>query len=161
MITIELAKERFKFAVAHFTIFDEQRAEALHGHNYRLEVHLGFQKQKLENGLLEEFAVLKSHIDDFCESLDEKTLLPAHSAFLQIEERNQEWEARFASKRYVLPKSDVKILDLTNISLEDLSDYALSHFKSLWRDLPALQEIQIVLEESAGQRVRRIERLKS
>ena len=34
--SIRLAKEDFKFSVAHFTIFGPGHAEPLHGHNYNV-----------------------------------------------------------------------------------------------------------------------------
>ena len=38
--TLALAKEDFKFSVAHFTLFGPERAETLHGHNYRVAIEL-------------------------------------------------------------------------------------------------------------------------
>ena len=51
MFEVRLAKERFKFAASHFTIFSESRGERLHGHNYKLEVTARFQQLHPPTGL--------------------------------------------------------------------------------------------------------------
>ena len=39
-LTLSVFKESFHFSAAHFLIFDEKRAERLHGHNYRARLKL-------------------------------------------------------------------------------------------------------------------------
>ena len=56
--TIRLAKEDFKFSVAHFTIFGAKSAEPLHGHNYRLALEVEGEGVD-EHGLLADCARLK------------------------------------------------------------------------------------------------------
>ena len=69
---IVLAKEDFKFSVAHFTIFGPHRAERLHGHNYRVRVRASGPHLD-EYGLLADIGPLKARIRESCGELDEKT----------------------------------------------------------------------------------------
>ena len=78
---LHLAKERFKFSCTHFTIFDATTAERMHGHNYRVFVDVEFEADVIENGLLVDFNIIKPHISELCDALDERILVPQNSKF--------------------------------------------------------------------------------
>ena len=80
---LRLAKEDFKFSVAHFTVFSDTIAEELHGHNYRVRVEIGGAGTD-SHGLLMDLRGLKAEIRRLCGELDSRTLLPERSALVRV-----------------------------------------------------------------------------
>ena len=67
---VVLSKEDFEFSAAHSTVFSADRAEPLHGHNYRVAVELrGSDLDPL--GFLIDFDRFKSTIRALCLELDD------------------------------------------------------------------------------------------
>src|SRR5262245_62889369 len=97
---IVLAKEDFKFSVAHFTLFGGARAELLHGHNYRVGLELAGSRLD-ENGLLVDIEGPKRTVRALCARLDSRTLLPAASPGLALAESDGGVEVRFGPRRYL------------------------------------------------------------
>ncbi len=147
--TLRLAKEDFKFAAAHFTLFPDGRAELLHGHNYRVRVEL-CGEQPDAYGLLVEAAAVKANIREACARLDEHTLIPAQSRELDVKREGTEVEVRLGARSYRLPADDVALLPLPNVTVELLA-------RLLWQQLaPSLAGsrallLRVEVEESAGQ----------
>ena len=149
---VSLSKERFKFSSTHFTIFNDSEAECLHGHNYQVSVDLDFRSLAEDTGLSAEFSHLKSKIDDICEELDERVLLPGDSPFLDIGETATNVEVKFGHKFYSFPSEDCLILDIVNVSSECLSKWVHGR---LSKDLHAigLEGFSVTIEETNGQAV--------
>ena len=82
--SICLSKDHFKFSASHFTLFSKNRAESLHGHNYRVSLTANFKELHQTTGLAIEFSELKKIIKNLCDELDEKILLPGWSPYLRI-----------------------------------------------------------------------------
>ena len=146
---LRLAKEDFKFAAAHFTLFPDGSGELLHGHNFRVAVELvGRTPDAL--GLLVDVAKVKERIRAICDGLDEHTLIPEKTAMLSLQEEGDEIEILFGARRYRLPRGDVSLLPLSNVTIELLA-------KHVWDALrPSLEgagldELRVSVEETAGQ----------
>ena len=101
---VELKKQRFKFSSTHFTIFSEDRAEKLHGHNYQVAVNIKFNDVNEDTGISVEFSEIKDEIQKLCDALDEKILIPSDSPYLNIGEVDQNVEVKYAEKFYSFPK---------------------------------------------------------
>ena len=56
--------------------------EALHGHNYQVQVSL--KGRRLKDGVLLDFGVVKPLVKALCNSLHNVTLLPERSSYLQV-----------------------------------------------------------------------------
>jgi 6-pyruvoyltetrahydropterin/6-carboxytetrahydropterin synthase len=147
---IVLAKEDFKFSVAHFTLFADGSAELLHGHNYRVRLELA--GSRLDScGLLADIERCKRALRALCARLDSRTLLPAASDRLRVARDGDAVEVRLDERRYLFPAADTLLLPLANTSIELLA-------RLLWHDfLPALagslvETLAVCVEESAGQR---------
>ncbi len=144
-----LAKEDFKFSVAHFTVFAADRSEHLHGHNYTVRVRVSGGSTD-ELGLLLNLEQLKKEIRALCASLDGKTLVPCECSLVRVENDDRKVEVTFNERHYSLPTEDVVLLPIANTSIEELALY-------LWRELaPGLQEsratdLSVEVEETAGQ----------
>lgn len=147
---IVLAKEDFKFSAAHFTIFGEDEAERLHGHNYRVSVAVSGPELGRE-GLLFDIAPFKREIRQACARLDERTLVPETSPRLDVTEEGDSLGVVYAGRRYLLPRQDVLRLPVRNVTMELLA-------RLLWQQLaPYLQvsgadRLEVTVEETAGQR---------
>ncbi len=145
-----LAKEDFKFSVAHFTVFSADHAELLHGHNYRVAVEIAGPALS-ELGLLADVAALKAEIRRLCGELDSRTLLPTESPLVQVERRGGEVEVRYRDRTYRLPAADVVLLPLANTSMELFA-------RLLWQRLApslagtAADTLAVSVGETDGQR---------
>jgi len=145
-----LAKEDFKFSVAHFTVFSADHAEQLHGHNYRVAVEISGPGLS-QLGLLADVAALKAEIRRRCGELDSRTLLPTESPLVEVERDGGSVVARYAERTYRFPVADVLLLPLANTSMELFARY-------LWQRLaPALaattaDTLAVSVGETDGQR---------
>lgn len=149
---LSLAKENFKFSAAHFLIFDEHRAERLHGHNYRvrLEVKLAWDNEPVQ-GYGIDFSTLKNALKAHLDSWDERVLLPGHHPELRVrEEEGGHLQIHFRDRRYQFPAAEVILLPIVNTSVELLSGLLC---EELWEGFKALgvEGFQIQVEETSGQ----------
>lgn len=150
--TIHLNKQDFKFSSTHFTIFSQDRAEALHGHNYYVHFAIQFQHLDKETGLTAEFSELKKLIRAACDSLDEKVLLPAQSPFVEINLTESNIEVQYNKKFYSFPIEDCEILDIVNTSAECLAKWLYTRLAGRLKDL-GCSFIEVTLQETQGQSV--------
>ena len=151
--SISIRKEAFKFSSAHMTVFPDGTKEALHGHNYSTEVSLDLRDISLKN--LVSFSYFKKAIKEICDAWDEKVLLPANCPFLKfITQTETKVEFLLCQKRYVLPREEVVLLPLDNITAETLSkEFCLRFLQKLSK--PILTEsilgVRVRIDESPGQ----------
>ena len=146
---LRLAKEDFKFSVAHFTVFSDTVAEELHGHNYRVRVEIAGAGTDA-HGLLMDLRGVKAEIRRLCGELDSKTLLPERSTLVRVTAVDGGYEVRYGERLYRLPAADVRLLPIRNTSIEELAAW-------FWRmlrpslDGSAITELRVEVEETAGQ----------
>ena len=126
---IRLAKEDFKFSVAHFTIFGTGRAERLHGHNYRMIVEVAGPRID-DLGLLLDLEAVKKTIRALCAGLDSKTLVPDLCPLLNISQDEGRVDVAFGERSYSFPEADTLLLPIVNTTLEELALYS-------WRAIAA------------------------
>lgn len=150
--TLHLFKENFKFSSAHFLIFDETRAERLHGHNYRVRVHLGVEpgRETAQHGYSVDFHVLKKAIKAWVDEWDEHVLLPARHPEMKIGLTDETLEVRFRERFYAFPASEVVLLPVTNTSVEQLSRYGAERLMDEFRKF-GLNWVKVMVEETSGQ----------
>ena len=149
---IRLAKEDFKFSVAHFTIFGPGRAERLHGHNYLMIVEVSGPATD-DLGLLLDLEVVKRKIRALCAGLDSKTLIPELCPLLTVARSDGQVEVAFEEREYSFPEADTLLLPIVNTTLEELALYS-------WRaiaeelDSSAAVELSVEVAETPGQSCR-------
>jgi len=147
----ELAKEDFKFSAAHFTVFGPERAEGLHGHNYRVRVEL-WGPSLNELGFLADFARVKRVIRRLCGQWDEKILMAGEAPYLRVVEEAGSLEIEYAERRYRVPREETELLPVTNITVE-----ALAHL--FWKNFAAshclegssVDRVRVSIDETSGQ----------
>lgn len=122
---IEIHKEEVCFSAGHFTIFSATQRENLHGHNYN--VSAAIETQVGDNGLTFDYRVYRNKLQEISKTLDLRFLLPAHSKFLKIEDAGDMLFAHYNNERIPFLKRDVLVLPMTNVTLEELSNWFLNH----------------------------------
>ncbi len=148
---LRLAKDDFKFSAAHFTVFAEDEAEALHGHNYGVGVELGGSEvDELE--FLVPAAEAKRDVRSQCAALDEKVLLPAECPHLKLVLSDETVTARFGSRRYTFPSSEVVLLPVANVTIEALARLFWQRLAARWGSLrDRVETLEITVTETRGQ----------
>lgn len=146
---IRFAKEDFRFSSAHFTIFSEEAAEALHGHNYQMWLelagsHLG------PHGLLLAFDPIKAAVRALCSELDGKILLPTLAPGLAVVRHDTEVDIAWRDRRYRFPVSEVVEVPLANTSIELLARFSWQRLVKVVSDSPC-ETLGVGVEETAGQ----------
>ncbi len=160
---IALEKEDFKFSAAHFTLFPDREAELLHGHNYRVRVELAGSRLDAF-GLLVDLDATKRKIRALCAALDSRMLLPETGGQLKVERQSEGVEVRWRERRYLFPAEDVVFLPMVNVSIELLAEYlwsalAVEFLRPAAEEGPGIEELEVAVEETAGQRCVRWGRL--
>ncbi|MEO8195972.1 MAG: 6-carboxytetrahydropterin synthase [Thermoanaerobaculia bacterium] len=154
--SIRLAKQDFKFSVAHFTIFGAATAEPLHGHNYRLALEVEGEALD-ELGLLADCDRLKRAVRAARAALDDKVLLPEENPYLALGRsggekgsRTRTVAVRFADREYRFPAGEVLLLPIANVTMELLARWAWERIAKVARG-GAVQSLTVEIEETPGQ----------
>lgn len=149
--SLRLGKEDFKFSAAHFTVFSDGAAEALHGHNYRVTVELsGPELDGLE--FLVPVAAAKRDIRAECSALDEKVLLPGQCPHLEVAQYGETVTAALGSRRYQFPSSDVVQLPVRNVTMEALARLLWRRLRDRWAHLQdRIAAVEVTVAETQGQ----------
>jgi len=146
MWTLKICKDRHKFSSSHFTIFSEDSAEALHGHNYYVSLEVEGDSLN-EQELLIDVVSIKKALSNVLESWDEKILLPKNSPHLILTESGASINAKYSKREYSFPSAEVEILDVKNVTMESLakliSDKLLNALKPM--------SYKVSVRESQGQ----------
>jgi 6-pyruvoyltetrahydropterin/6-carboxytetrahydropterin synthase len=151
--TLHLYKQNFKFSSAHFLIFDEHRAEKLHGHNYQVSVEIlgPLESHNLNGkGFYIDFNVFKKAIKQRLDQWDEMVLLPARHPEMKINKKAASLEVHFRERFYVFPENEVCLLPVTNTSVEQLSKILAEDFFSQFKN-DQIRQIMVMVEETPGQ----------
>lgn len=149
---IVIAREQYKFSCAHMTVFPDGTKERLHGHNYTIGIALDLDSVALS--AMVPFAPIKAALAELCARWKERVLIAARNPHLAIARDDaKEIELTLCGDRYVLPRGDVLLLPIDNISVEALS----VHVAELLRDTltpvvgPHVLALEVTVEESPGQ----------
>lgn len=135
---LEIHKEAFSFSAGHFTIFSATEREQLHGHNYNVGVE--FEFELIENGLAFDYREYKRKIKALCDKVDRHFLLPEKSAYLSLREEGNYIIALYNQQRLPFLREDVITLPVSNVTIEELSDWFL---QELTKDQTALARHRI------------------
>jgi 6-pyruvoyltetrahydropterin/6-carboxytetrahydropterin synthase len=152
-MTLNIYKDRFKFSCSHFTIFSQNSAERLHGHNYQIRCSLSLHPIQNDLGMAFDFNAVKPSLQELCDELDEYVLIPKDSRYLQIGVSDRQVDVCFGKKRYSFPASDVRLLPLVNITSEQLAEWFANRLSQKLENLDGWSALRITLEETRGQSV--------
>lgn len=149
---ISIARDQYKFSVAHMTVFPDGTKERLHGHNYT--VALAIEVSQIELAAMIPFAAIKDAIAVLCVEWKERVLIATKNPFfVLVRDDVRELEFTLCGERYVLPRQDALLLPIDNISVEALASHVatilLERIKVL--DAPHVKSLEITIEEYPGQ----------
>ncbi len=125
--TIELFRQDMGFSAGHFTLFNQQQRERLHGHNFKVKAT--YSSIVDAGGITFDYRIVRNLIKAVCERLNERFLLPLCSPYLDVTEQESCFEIRFGQDLFVLPADDVCALQLRNTSTESLSYFIMTEVK--------------------------------
>jgi 6-pyruvoyltetrahydropterin/6-carboxytetrahydropterin synthase len=151
--SIEVAKDYFNFASAHFLIFADGTREPLHGHNYQVSVAMEGELDRA--GVVLDFISFKPLVKRICDGLDHRTLIQTESSVLRVRARDEEVEVRYGKQKIILPKQDVILLPLKNTSTELLAEHIAGKIRDqVRRKFPrtSIRFMEVGVEEARGQR---------
>lgn len=150
---IHIRKEHLKFSAAHMTVFPDGTKEALHGHNYQVELSIELKKTDFKNMI--SFAEFKKTLKSLTANWDEKVLLATKNPFYKVLSQNKKTiEFSLCGKKYALPLDEVEFLPLENISSEALAQHLLTLWvKGLGEKLlkKVSYSVSLRVDESPGQ----------
>lgn len=151
-VIIDVENQCLHFSAAHFTIFSATEHERLHGHNYTVRAKV--ESQIRSKGMAFDYNELKRVLHAECKILDEYTLLPGHSQYLQVKEEGQYYCASFNGQKMLLLKTDTLVLPMENISVEELWHYIIDQLRRdcLMSSLD-IKRMQLSVTSGPGQRV--------
>ncbi|HXK29223.1 MAG TPA: 6-carboxytetrahydropterin synthase [Candidatus Binatia bacterium] len=151
--SIEVAKDYFNFASAHFLIFANGQREPLHGHNYQVSV--GMEGELDQAGVVMDFIQFKPLVKRVCDGLDHRTLIQSKSDVIKIHRRPKAVEILYRKQRLLLPRRDVILLPLKNTSTELLAEYLAKQIRrGVRREFPRakIRYMEVAVEEARGQK---------
>lgn len=151
--SIEVAKDYFNFASAHFLIFSNGQREPLHGHNYQVSIVMEGELDPA--GVVLDFISFKPLVKRICDGLDHRTLIQTASPVITLRQRPHEIELRYKQQKIILPRQDVLLLPLINTSTELLAEYVAGQIRRrVRRNFPKSQirYLEVGVEEARGQR---------
>ena len=151
---VKVSKDGNLFAAAHFITYGGDRAEPLHGHNYRVGATLSGPLDR--HYLVFDFVRLKRELEQVAGELDHRVLLAAENAALPLERRDgpsgPEVEVRGETVRYVFPADDVVVLPIANTTAELIAGWIADRLlERLGDDADRLTGLEVELEETTGQ----------
>ena len=151
--SIEVTKDYFNFASAHFLIFSNGQREPLHGHNYQVSVVMEGELDSA--GVVLDFISFKPLVKRICDGLDHRTLIQTASPVIALRQRPYEIEIRYKQQKIILPRQDVILLPLVNTSTELLAEYVAGEIRrKVRRNFPRskILYLEVGVEEARGQR---------
>ena len=148
IIEIDGGHSGIRFSACHF-IPRHEKCSRLHGHSYilrlRLEGDIG------QDGMVMDFVTLKKELRAFAAEMDHMVLLPAKSRDASISSSDGSVEVVTCGKRYVFPEEDVRMLDVTVTTAEEMSRMLADRLVSDVRFPSNVKSVAIGLDEERGQ----------
>lgn len=157
---IRVHKEYLNFSAAHFVIFGPNKREPLHGHNYYIGVEIDGMLTE-QKDLFIDFCDIKPLIRSIGDSLDHKVLLQGQHQDLRIEDQGAVLKISFFDDYFVLPKSDVLVLPLSNTTAELLARYIYKRMIEALCDQygeASILGVCVAVEETSGQAAKYVQR---
>jgi 6-pyruvoyltetrahydropterin/6-carboxytetrahydropterin synthase len=151
--SIEVAKDYFNFASAHFLIFADGEREPLHGHNYQVSVAMEGELDAA--GVVLDFISFKPLVKGVCDDLDHRTLIQTASPILKISRHAGSVEILYKKQKLLLPRKDVILLPLMNTSTELLAEYVAQQIRiKVRQQFPTsrIRWMEVAVEETRGQK---------
>lgn len=147
---ISVAGDDLTFSAAHFLTFGGGASESLHGHDYRVTVHVTGGLD--EHRMVHDFVDLRERVLAAIAELDHRVLLPARNPSLDVTTRDDSVVAMRDGQEYRFPASDVVLLPVANTTAEMLAAHLAEGLAGELASPEAeLVELVVEVEEAPGQ----------
>jgi 6-pyruvoyltetrahydropterin/6-carboxytetrahydropterin synthase len=148
---VEVSKQAFTFAAAHFITFAGDICERIHGHNYGVRVTV--EGPLDENRYVVDFIALRDAVLEITSQLDHHVLLPSQHREILISRDDKETTARFRDRRWVFPNEDCVMLPVVNTTAEEIARVIAEQVceRTAERFQSALSWIEVAVDENHGQ----------
>jgi len=148
---VEVSKEAFTFAAAHFITFASDICERIHGHNYGVRVTV--EGPLDENRYVVDFIALRDAVLEITAGLDHHVLLPTDHKEILVSADEKETTARFRDRRWVFPSEDCVHLPVINTTAEEIARVIAERVREQTRAKfgDAITWIEVAVDENHGQ----------
>lgn len=136
------------FSACHF-IPNHSKCGNLHGHSYGICIEL--EGEADDQDVLVDFSIVKGHIRELIGSVDHRLILPALNRDIEIRDMGESMEIVVGRKRYVIPREDVALLDISSSSAEMLAAYFAKELRRRLKGFGNIRNISVGVEEGPGQ----------
>jgi 6-pyruvoyltetrahydropterin/6-carboxytetrahydropterin synthase len=133
----------------HMTVYPGGRKERLHGHNFRVFLDIDLADGSF--AAMFDLDVARHALGELCARWKERLLLPAKSEHLElVREDDTEIEVRLCGDRYVLPRRDVVLVPIDNVSVEGLAQHIAELLVTPLAPLRIVTGFEVRIEELPG-----------
>ncbi|MCQ2052504.1 MAG: 6-pyruvoyl tetrahydropterin synthase family protein [archaeon] len=148
MLEIDGEHAGIKFSACHF-IPKHEKCARLHGHSYvmrlKLEGDIG------NDGMIMDFTLLKKELKKIADELDHRTILPGKSDNVVLTVGSESVDATCGNKKYTFPREDVVILEIPNITAEEMTKMMIRRIINEIDFSSNVRSVSIGLDEERGQ----------
>ncbi len=150
MRTIELKlngwEKSITFSASHI-LPGHNKCGRIHGHNYA--IHVRISGEPSESGVVFDFLPIKEKLREIAERLDHRILIA--SGMEGLERRDNEIMIEIGDKRYVFPEEDSLVLDIDQVTAEQLALFLLDEVIEELDFPEKVNSVEIGVDESRGQ----------
>lgn len=148
MIRLELNgwHTNINFSASHI-IPSHEKCGRLHGHNYAL--HARIEGGETPEGVVFDFLPLKKELRKIADELDHRMLIA--ESMKELSEEEDEIRIKVKEKKYVIPREDVVILDIDQVTTEELSVFVLERILKDISFPDNINAVEIGVDEARGQ----------
>jgi 6-pyruvoyltetrahydropterin/6-carboxytetrahydropterin synthase len=145
---LHVVTEPDRLYFAHMTVYPGGRKERLHGHNFQI-----FLDVELADGTFAKMVdldVFRNALAEICAAWKERLLLPAASMHFEVvRDDGVEIDFRLCGKRYVVPRDEVVLVPIDNVSVEGLAEHVARRIAERVVD-PTVRALDVRVEELPG-----------
>ncbi len=142
-------KLNLHFSSAHCIPFHE-KCERLHGHQYAVHMEIEGELDK-ETGWVLDFTQAKKVLKEIVGELDHRVLVPTAKGRVTHEITDKTVVMGIMDKRYVFPKEDCALLDISTTTAEQLATYILRQLTNKIEVPDTVHGIRVGVDEGYGQ----------
>jgi 6-pyruvoyltetrahydropterin/6-carboxytetrahydropterin synthase len=138
-----------RFSVSHRVSFAPYGLDRFHGHTYEVIVSVSGLRSKY--GFIFPFEELSKIVQKICAKLNNKTILAAGGRNVVKDEGSRIYYITSDNKQYLLPKDDVVILNVEEVTAENLAewiaDQIIEELKTYTEFLQNIKGLELTLFE--------------
>lgn len=150
MSTIKLKVDGWEksitFSASHI-LPGHEKCGRIHGHNYA--IHVRISGEPSESGLVYDFLPIKEKLREIADRLDHRILIA--SGMEGLTTKKDEVRIEIGDKRYVFPEEDTLILNIDQMTTEQLANYLLEKVIEELDFPEKVNSVEIGVDESRGQ----------